>query len=472
MEEENRCKNVVDSVRNLFFVDVNKISNFFKSLSKGNVTAETNNKRKVMKIKSESHQDSFWMLKMSITFFKLIGLATLSRHSVITREKKTPFTFQHSKFGIIYNVALSILVLASNYLSVPFRLTVEYANKSNLTISIEIVQAILGSLVTCAILFSYCINQKLLVRIANQLVDIEHEMDRLYRLYRPLRRQRTFCALINLCILKICLLILLVITDFLAFHTSPVSWLSDIMPTFHVGWLLIQYFMLATIVHADFVDVNQAIQSLTRPGTPDLRPQSLSETRRVVISNSIVHQLLPLRDMHCHLCEISEDISDFYSLPVLFGIAFLFLTLIFNGYYLLSPLLISSQTLEYEVLSNTIIWLIFLIYPISLLANRITKIVNEVGSSVGKTGNVIHGLLSCLISKETKSEVKHFSLQLLHRKVQFTANGYFALDNNFLHSLVGTVATYLVILVQFQMGSSCSSRPQCNCTRQDLLRAK
>lgn len=77
---------------------------------------------------------------------------------------------------------------------------------------------------------------------------------------------------------------------------------------------------------------------------------------------------------------------------------------------------------------------------------------------MGKTGNVIHGLLSCAIGKETKSEVRHnyvklfqglnvttfiidllqlkqFSLQLLHRKIQFTANGYFALNNSFLHSV-------------------------------------
>ncbi|CAL1688435.1 unnamed protein product [Lasius platythorax] len=81
-----------------------------------------------------------------------------------------------------------------------------------------------------------------------------------------------------------------------------------------------------------------------------------------------------------------------------------------------------------------------------------------------KTGKVVHNILSCAIGKEAKSELKEFSLQILHRKIQFTANGYFTLDNSFLHSLIGTVATYLVILVQFQMGSSGS---QCNCTRND-----
>ncbi|XP_018376113.1 PREDICTED: putative gustatory receptor 28b [Trachymyrmex cornetzi] len=105
--------------------------------------------------------------------------------------------------------------------------------------------------------------------------------------------------------------------------------------------------------------------------------------------------------------------------------------------------------------------MIFLIYPIFLFTNRITRILIE----MKKTGNIVHDLLNCAIGKETKAELKKFSLHLLHRKIQFTANGYFTLDNTFLHSLIGTVVTYLVIFVQFQNVSSHSSiRQQCNNT--------
>ncbi|XP_018060099.1 PREDICTED: putative gustatory receptor 28b [Atta colombica] len=90
-----------------------------------------------------------------------------------------------------------------------------------------------------------------------------------------------------------------------------------------------------------------------------------------------------------------------------------------------------------------------------------------------KTGNIVHDLLNCAIGKEIKAELKKFSFQLLHRKIQFTANGYFMLDNTFLHSLIGTVVTYLIIFVQFQMESSRSSiRQQCNYTERDLKEAE
>ena len=366
----------MSSIKNSTFINVNKISNSIRNVNNENSIAEKNSEQKVNKIKSEIHHD-FWTFRILIMFFKLIGLATFA-HRIIVYKKRTSYTFQYSKLGIIYNVVLSSLMIASNYVSIPLKLTWEYKIKTSLTTSISVLQTILGTLMICAILISYCIKQKSLVRIANRLFTIEHEIDHLYNLYHPLRRQRIFCTMIIVCTLKICLLILLLFNDNLALGTGPISWLTDILPTFHMGWLLIQYFLLVTVIQTDFADVNRAIQSLIGINTPDLRLQSLYQTRRIIVNNSIVHQLFQLRDVHCHLCEISEDVSSFYSLPVLFGIIFLFLTLTYNGYFLFWIVMITDDILEYDTLSNTIVWLIFLIYPIFLLTNKITKILIEV----------------------------------------------------------------------------------------------
>ena len=375
MEEDSHRKNVFDSIKKSTFMNVNKISNFFRNINKENSIAEKTSEQKVNKIKSELHQDLFWKFKILIMFFKLIGLATFT-YQIVIYKKRTSYTFQYCKLGIAYNVVLSSLMIASNYMSIPFRLNLNYENKTNLTIGIEILQTIFGALVICAILISYCINQKSLVRIANRLITIEHEIDRLYDLYYPLQRQRIFYTIMIVCILKICLLILLLFTEIFTIHTGPVSWLTDVLPTFHMSWLLIQYFLLVTIIQTDFADVNRAIQSLIRINTSDLQLQSLYRTR-IIVNNSTIHQLLQLRDVHCHLCKISEDASSFYSLPLLFGIAFFFLTFIYNGYYFLSFLL-TDDTLNYSYNIGVIIWIICLIYPICLLTSRITRILIEV----------------------------------------------------------------------------------------------
>ncbi|KYN09751.1 hypothetical protein ALC57_18272 [Trachymyrmex cornetzi] len=377
MEEDSHCK--MSSIKNSTFTNVNKSSNFFGNINKKHSYAGKNNEQKVNKIKSNLHQDLFWPFSILIMFFKLIGLVTFVHRNVMYK-KRISYTFQYSKFGIVYNVVLSSLMIALNYIiSIPFRLNWHYMIQTNLTVGIAVLQTVLGTLVMCVILISYCINQKSLVRIANRLITIEHEIDRLYHLYHPLRRQRIFCIMIIVCILKICLLILLLFVEFLVLHLNPVSWLTDVLPAFHVGWILIQYFLLVTVIQADFADVNRAIQSLTRINAPDLRLQSLYQTRRIIMNNSIVYQLLQLRDVHCHLCEISEDMSSFYSLPVLFGIVFLFLSLIYNGYYFLLFLLMTDDILNYSYgILDVILWIIFLIYPISLLTNRITRILIEV----------------------------------------------------------------------------------------------
>ncbi|XP_012055799.1 PREDICTED: putative gustatory receptor 28a [Atta cephalotes] len=260
-------------------------------------------------------------------------------------------------------------------MSIPYRINDDYAEK-NLTVGIKILQTVLGTLVICVTLISYCINQKSLVRIANQLITVEDEIDRMYDLYYPLQRQRIFYTIIIVCVLKINLLILLLFTEILVFHTGPVSWLTDVLPTFHVGWLFIQYFLLVTIIQTDFADVNRAIQSLIRINTSDLQLQSLYRTH-IIVNNSTIHQLLQLRNVHCHLCKITEDVSSFYSLPLLFGIVFFFLTLIYSGYFFLSVLLI-DDILNYTYNIGIIIWIIFLIYPIYLLTSRITRILIEV----------------------------------------------------------------------------------------------
>lgn len=368
-------------VSDSIFMDPYKFSDLLGNLNRANTTATKISKEKTTKIKSESARNiPCRLLWITLRFFKFIGLATFI-HSVVTQRKRTLNTFRYSRLGAAYNVVLASLLIASNSFSIPNVIHIEYENMTMMTIGIELLQTILGTIVICAGLLSYCVDQKSIVRIANRLMDTEHEIDRLYRSYHPLQRRRVWSILIIACVTMICLFIALLVTDLYAFDSYPISWLTDILPSFHVSWLIMQYFLLITIIQADFADVNRAIQSLSRINTPDLRPQTtVCQTRRVIVSNSMIYQLLQLRDVHCHLCEISEDVSRFYSLSILFGIAYSFLSLIYNAYYLLLPL-ISDEVLECMVLINTILWLIFLIYPIFLLTNRVSMILNEVWAS-------------------------------------------------------------------------------------------
>ncbi|KAK2575947.1 hypothetical protein KPH14_007309 [Odynerus spinipes] len=51
-------------------------------------------------------------------------------------------------------------------------------------------------------------------------------------------------------------------------------------------------------------------------------------------------------------------------------------------------------------------------------------------------------------SKELRSEIRNFIHQLIQNPLTFTACGFFDLDHTFIQNVIGSVTTYLVILIQ------------------------
>lgn len=366
--------------------------------------------------------------------------------------------FTGTKLAILYNLLLFCMTV-SIFTTIPSRYYSEYTNKSMITTIVEILLGILGTLMICIVLLCYCKNQSTLVRIGNHLIHVETE---LRRLGEPIDRKRTVCLLLVLYLFQLGLVVAILVTDHIAFQSTPMLWLTDIMPTAFACWIFIQYFSVLTFVNATFADVNGSINSLCRSCSYCNRPMHFYQFRRVVVTSSMIQPLLRFRDIHDHLCSITDDISEFYSLPVLVGVSYIFFQFLYNIYYLLIPIVDNDIVLDGIILVNTILYLVILVYPLSLLTTKITNTAKE----IGKTRVSVHALLNCAIDGETKAELKQFSLQLLQRKIKFTASGYFVLDNTLLQTMYGAVATYVVILIQFQMATTFPAICHCNCTRE------
>ncbi|XP_015432847.1 PREDICTED: putative gustatory receptor 28b [Dufourea novaeangliae] len=391
--------------------------------------------------------------------FKVIGLATVSLRDKISNNKCSGKTlsFRRSRFGMLYNLMLCCSVVVTNYITVPILNGQDYDNKTTITMSIEVFEGVFGSLVVLIILVCYCGNQLDFESIGNYLIHVEEQF---HRLRLPINFHGVFGRLIIVYIGQLTLFLALLVTEYLAFNEGPLVWLLDVGPSAFASWLLIQYISVISLLDANFNCLNDGIQNLCRSSNNSNYMRSLNQTRRVFVSSSTMKPFLQLRDIHDNLCDLSTEVSRFYSMPALIAITFLFFTLLYNTYYLLEPLIVDNSILDLMPMVNTILWLIFLLYPLVLLTTKITNIMDK----IQETGVFVHILLKCAIDRETKSELREFSLQLLHRNIKFTANGYFSLDNTLLQSIVSAVTTYLVILIQFQMGSSCYKVSKCNCT--------
>ncbi|XP_043525370.1 putative gustatory receptor 28a [Frieseomelitta varia] len=396
------------------------------------------------------------VILLFLLFFKFIGLATFSLKTPTVPKKKCSGNvlvfFTGSKLGVFYNLIWSFLIIASNFITIPILNDIDYAFKTIITQIFEISQVLMGSFVISWILVFYCINEAAFVKVGNYIICLEGA---LCRLQKPLNWKHIFYVLFFIYLLLLGLFVALLITEIICF-SNFISIIADILPITFMGFFFIQYFSLVTLTNAISVNVNCAIQDL---GRAKFNNTAFDQARHMFISSSKIHLVVQIRDIHDQLYDISNEISRIYSLPTLVALPFTFYVLLYNVYYLFELIAVQNVAANFLILINSLLWIICILYPLGLLTFKITKATNE----IQKTGNLVHTLLKYTIDRQIKEELEQFSLQLLHRKIKFTANGYFTLDNMFFKSILSTVITYMVILLQFQVGKS--NTCPCNCTQ-------
>ncbi|XP_026669527.1 putative gustatory receptor 28b isoform X4 [Ceratina calcarata] len=370
-------------------------------------------------------------------FYKIVGLGTFSLNKKILEKKekcsKNVFFFVKSKLGIVYNFLLSCFVIMLYYIVVPFVNDVEYPYKTKFTGTLELSQVLLGCFMTCFILLYFCSNQSAFVRIGNCLILAT---DTLCRLQQPLSRTNLLCLFIIAYIFNFILLLTLGISEVLTTSAPYLYHVGTITPVAVLSLFFIQYFTVLVIANAIFVAINRIIKQIQRSSIDDFN-MKIFYNRRLFVSSSGIQLLVQMRELHDYVCNVSTEISRLYSLPTLIVLCFIFYSFLYNVYYFFGPLIMNASF-------ETVI---------------------EITAEIESTGNIVHALLNRVIDRETKAELEQFSLQLLHRKVKFTAYGYFTLDNSLLRAMIGTVATYMVILIQFQMETPPKTRAD-NCTQQ------
>lgn len=357
-------------------------------------------------------------------FFKFVGLATFSLNNQANLNKKNSentMFFISSKLGILYNLFGSCLIIALSFYSIPITLYSDYIHKTIITNIIEIFLIILGCFVMISTLLFYCIFESVIIKIGNYLINTENL---LRHLQQPLNRKHIFNVLFLICLFMLILFIILLITEIKNFNPGPIVLMANIVPLIFVSLLFIQYFFVLNLIYAIFVKLNCIIQNFCRSRYDDINLKVVNQTRCVFMSYSRIHLFIQIRDIYNHLCDISREVSHFYSFSILTALSFIFLVILYNSYYLF---LLFVNELNFLLITNTIIWIMLPLSLLALLTSKVTKVINEVGRfkffffffennysrnltciflQIEKTGYIIHILLNCTIDRETKIEVK------------------------------------------------------------------
>ncbi|XP_032676527.1 gustatory receptor for sugar taste 43a-like isoform X2 [Odontomachus brunneus] len=147
--------------------------------------------------------------------------------------------------------------------------------------------------------------------------------------------------------------------------------------------------------------------------------------------------------VHASLCDTVTYINSAYGVVILVVTITCLIHLIITPYFLImeadgkrQPLFLVVQTM----------WCIFHVWRLLIFVQPTYAATIE-----GKrTAILVSQLLSMRHDKENRTQLEIFSLQLLHRPLEFSACGLFTLDRGLVTSIAGAVTTYLVILIQFQ----------------------
>ncbi|XP_029178697.1 gustatory receptor for sugar taste 43a-like [Nylanderia fulva] len=160
-------------------------------------------------------------------------------------------------------------------------------------------------------------------------------------------------------------------------------------------------------------------------------------------NRSFTDRISRLLAVHSSLCDTISLINSAYGVVLLVITVTCLIHLIITPYFLImeadgrrDPLFLAVQAL----------WCVFHIWRLLMIVQP-TYATTMQGK---KTAELISQLLPVSPDKEGTKQLEIFSLQLLHRPLEFTACGLFTLDRTLVTSIAGAVTTYLVILIQFQ----------------------
>lgn len=310
-----------------------------------------------------------------LIIFKITGLAPwkvdisliFDSDDYINNEQIYPFEI--SNYGFLYSAFL--LITMSAYIISLYRSSLwsqMYTHTSFMRI-IGKSLVIFSNLVTIIRWFFFVLRQNMIIKSLNELYSVhnifkrsEHKFENIYSLYIIF-----FINLILCCVV-------MVVGGWTAPLLSMPCWS---VPCVINSWILIQYAVILTIVNKHIKWVNEKILKLGNIDT-DVNCKTLFDTK-TPLGEPIIKDIINMNYVHKKLCDISQDIENFYAFPVLLGIIYFTTTTIFQ----LRFMIISLTTTSYGfpptlIYADSGSWSLIALSNLVFLTVNVTKTTKEV----------------------------------------------------------------------------------------------
>ncbi|XP_037957570.1 gustatory receptor 68a isoform X2 [Teleopsis dalmanni] len=153
-----------------------------------------------------------------------------------------------------------------------------------------------------------------------------------------------------------------------------------------------------------------------------------------------------LIEIFCKFRYITENINSVTGVGLLFYIGYAFYTVTNQSYLAFSTLTtIHEQPKgQYNTMGLSIAWVLAEVMTMSIICSSC----DSMSSEANTTSQILARVYGK--SKEYQNIIDKFLTKSIKQDVQFTAYGFFVIDNSTLFKIFSAVTTYLVILIQFK----------------------
>ncbi|CAD6230932.1 GSCOCT00013858001.3-RA-CDS, partial [Cotesia congregata] len=368
-------------------------------------------------------------------FFKIIGLSpwSIDASEILTGNQRIEthnFRYYFSYIGMCYNIIFIVVTSSLNIYCF------------NYIISMKILDQIFGIFQTTFGFFSsFCIIFIVLIITARHKLIMNFINNHL----RNVDKNLNTCADYEIkydCINDVIFVSNFIFTSTIAivrqFFSKSKLIVFINLPNFLTTWPLIHYTIFINIIKLRFKSINSMLLKL---GTTESK---ISRSRELILDD-----LDSIKRAYAELCKGCDEIVTFYEVPTLIVIL-IFSTKTIRSLYYMVIQLISAPKVD-SLTYATGLSLLYPIYIFIYFTSSVTKVVKE----NKKTVRIINLLRDRFdMDEEIFEKLVKFSSHLPFLTVEFTCCGIIPLDRALLVMASSTIASYLVISVQFYISLS------------------
>lgn len=327
--------------------------------------------------------------RFMLGFFKVLGLAPFSvgKSSGPKMWTKGPWLgsinlrFAPSRLGCIYNAFLVPLQFRMLFIAWPLEYAYDFPDKTSMMQTISKSESVLHNTTLFVVWLTLGLRQKAAVNILNRLLSFDGAK---FHRNGDNRSEscRTFFTVVFLT--NVVVWAGLLFTEQWAYHALVLTWFGVIVPSFALTWFVVQYVFVVKLIEKRFGALNRFLLVNFVSPSSRLEPR-LSFAGDTVIHDSRGREIRTISRAHTNLYEIAMDISDFYSLPIFFTIAFVSFTTLYNTYYMTVPFFNKVDDRAFWIIVNCIFWILSVMLPVIMLTSGVTNVTKEVVGTLNLT---------------------------------------------------------------------------------------